>query len=213
MLGKQDLYQLIGAAAYDHDGQELGTVDTVFVDTQTDEGTFAAIRTGLFGTRSSFVPLADANFRDGELHVAYSRERVNDAPNVDADDRLDADQELELYRYYGIPATEEDADDDHLRPSHDERTRPDTDVRSGSGSSAADEGDAMRDAGSTGDDTGIPGDDLPSGADLIADQGFDPTLDGPRASPEERLRLRRLGDPASHADDGRSRRGDADAVR
>ncbi|MBS3942308.1 MAG: PRC-barrel domain-containing protein [Actinobacteria bacterium] len=189
MLGKQNLYELAGATAYDRDGEKLGSVDTVFVDNVSDEGTFALVKTGLFGTRSSFVPLTDANFRDGDLHVAYPAEMVKDAPNLDADEELDAAQELELYRYYGIPAIADDA-------------------------AAADVTQAMSgrpDAAATDlppTDVGQPDDGVPTGADLIADQGIDPMFDGPQVSTAERLRLRRLGDPASSADDALLEHGD-----
>ena len=165
MLGNQDLHQLIGVTAYDVDGEKLGTVETVFIDAQTDEPTFAAVTTGLFGSRSSFVPLAEADVRDGDLHVAHPADRVKDAPAIEADNRLDAAEELELYRYYGIPAVGED------------------ETASG---------------GPT------PGDQMPTGSDLVADQGIDPMLDGPQVSTEDRLRLRRLGDPSPSAEDVRA---------
>lgn len=188
MFGNQDLYQLVGATAYDRDGDKLGTVDTVFVDNETDEGTFALVTTGLFGTRSSFVPLADANFRDGDLHVAHTADEVKDAPNLDADEQLDPDQELELYRYYGIPAVAADAvgtpmgDDPDLDAAADLDAAPPDDVR-------------------------VTG-DTPTGADLIADQGIDPTIDGPQTSAADRMRLRRLGRPASSAEDALLESGD-----
>lgn len=161
MLGNQDLHQLAGATAYDRDGEKLGTVDAVYVDNETGEATFALVRTGLFGSRSSFVPLTDARVEGGDLHVAHPAVRVKEAPSLDVDEELEPAQELALYRYYGIPAVPGDTPD---RPAQ-------------------------------------TSDELPTGADLVADQGFDPMLDGPRVSTEERLRLRRLGDPASSADD------------
>lgn len=163
MLGKQDLYQLVGATAYDRDGTTLGTVEAVYVDNEAEDGTFALVKGGLFGSRASFVPLIDANVRDGELHVAYPAEQVKDAPNLEAGEDLDATQELALYRHYGIPAI---AGDDTAAAA-----------------------------------TPATGDELPTGADLIGDQGIDPTLDGPQVSAAQRLRLRRLGSPVSNAED------------
>lgn len=167
MLAQQDLYDLVGATAYDRDGDELGTVDTVFVDDHTGEGTFALVTTGLFGTRASFVPLTDADVRDGGLHVAHTADEVRNAPNLDVDERLAPHQELELYRYYGIPAVAGD--------------------------------DAERRARAA---------DTPTGADLVSDQGIDPTIDGPQTSAADRMRLRRLGTPASSSDDALLEDGD-----
>ncbi|GGI06602.1 PRC-barrel domain-containing protein [Egicoccus halophilus] len=222
MFGKQDLYQLIGVTAFDRDGTKLGSVDTVFVDRETEAPTFAAVTTGLFGTKSSFVPLADANFRDGELHVAYPRERVNDAPTIDADDTLDPEQEVELYRYYGIPVADTDETDDTDHGDADSG-RVDAQAETGSGAyeGAATAGAAAGAGGGAGATAveeldegravGQPVDtDLPTGTDLISGQGFDPMFDGPLGTPNSRVRLRRVGRPVEHADDPRAARAEQD---
>ena len=192
MLDTNDLLKVAGATALDRDGHKLGHVDTVFVDAQTDEPTFAAVRTGLFGTRSSFVPLINAVVRDGDLHVAYPKPQIHDAPSVEADEWLDAAEERELYRYYDIPLADEPVSDAFAQPEGVPGGAP-ADVMP-----VAPVGDEVGPTAGPGDrprDT-VAGTDLPTGEDLIADQGFDPMFDGPQQSPEERLRLRRLGPSA-----------------
>lgn len=62
--------------------------------------------TGLFGTSESFVPLRGATVRDdSEIQVAFTKAVIKDAPRVDADGHLDADDEAGLYRYYEIEDT------------------------------------------------------------------------------------------------------------
>ena len=83
-----DTQQWRGAKAVDSNGDKLGTVDEVYLDRGSNEPEWITISTGLFGTRTSFAPVAGADFRDGEVHLAYTKDQVKDAPNVDADGAL-----------------------------------------------------------------------------------------------------------------------------
>jgi stress response protein YsnF len=95
------LDEAIGSDAYDLDGAKVGRIGQVYVDDQTDEPTWASVRTGLFGTRESFVPLDGATFDGGRLTVAYPKDRIDKAPGVDAHGHLSPEEEDELYAYYG----------------------------------------------------------------------------------------------------------------
>lgn len=102
MLSITDVEQVLDGTAYDCDGHRLGGIETVYLDDLTGEPTFALVNTGLFGTKSSFVPLRDASLRDGDLHLAHSKDQVKDAPNVEVDEHLSPVAEAELYAYYGL---------------------------------------------------------------------------------------------------------------
>jgi hypothetical protein len=84
---------------------------------------WVTVKTGLFGTRESFVPLAAAHVDGDELVVDVPKDRVSDAPQLDEDGHLSEDQEAELYRYYGVDPgpfgrlPEEIAADDLAEPS------------------------------------------------------------------------------------------------
>jgi hypothetical protein len=60
------------------------------------------VRTGLFGLRSTFVPLAQAREVGDELQVPHERLQVKQAPNIEPDGQLSAAEEAELYRHYGL---------------------------------------------------------------------------------------------------------------
>jgi hypothetical protein len=60
------------------------------------------VRTGLFGLRSSFVPLADAREAGDELQVPHQRLQVKEAPNIERDGQLSEAEEAELFRHYGL---------------------------------------------------------------------------------------------------------------
>ncbi len=61
-----------------------------------------AVSTGLFGASQSFVPLAEATLEGDNVRVPFDKDKVTDAPRVDADLHLDVEQERELYRYHGL---------------------------------------------------------------------------------------------------------------
>jgi uncharacterized protein (TIGR02271 family) len=103
VIRNQELDRAIGANAIGSDGDKIGKVETIYLDDQTGEPEFALVNTGMFGMRSSFVPLRSAELTgDGDLRVPHSKDEVKDAPNLDADDHLEPSQEDELYRYYGM---------------------------------------------------------------------------------------------------------------
>ncbi|MFJ5730969.1 hypothetical protein [Streptomyces paradoxus] len=62
------------------------------------------MKTGLFGTSESFVPLHDAAVVEDHLEVPYDKDKVKDAPNVDVDagGHLSEQEEHRLYEHYGI---------------------------------------------------------------------------------------------------------------
>ncbi|MFD3327379.1 DUF2382 domain-containing protein [Streptomyces sp. NPDC058701] len=94
--------QLINLTAYDTDGEKIGSVGQVYRDDATGRPEWVTVKTGWFGMKESFVPLAGAR-SDGEaLHVPHAKGIVKEAPRVDADQHLDADEEARLYRHYGL---------------------------------------------------------------------------------------------------------------
>jgi uncharacterized protein (TIGR02271 family) len=91
-----------GATMVDADGDKIGTVESIYVDDQTGEPEWALVDTGLFGTKSSFVPLAQASGSGGQVQVPYEKQLVKDAPRVDTDQHLSVAEEQELWRHYGL---------------------------------------------------------------------------------------------------------------
>jgi len=60
------------------------------------------VNTGLFGTKETFVPLAQADLSGDTLRFPYDKAKVKDAPKIDTDGHLSPQEEQELYRYYGM---------------------------------------------------------------------------------------------------------------
>ncbi len=108
MLG-QDLTQdqlngLYQADILDETGDKIGGVGQIYLDDQSDRPTWATAKTGLFGTKETFIPLDRASMSGNDLQVPYSKSYVKDAPNVDADHHISPEEEAELYRYYNLDA-------------------------------------------------------------------------------------------------------------
>ncbi len=86
----------------DRDGDRVGRIDAIYLDDQTGQPEWALVNTGLFGTKSSFVPLAQATPTGEDVRVPYDKQLVKDAPRVDPDQRLSEDEERQLWRHYGL---------------------------------------------------------------------------------------------------------------
>jgi uncharacterized protein (TIGR02271 family) len=101
MIGTDTLDRVIGADVYDADGDKIGTASEVYLDDQSGTPEWVTVKTGLFGTKETFVPIRDADLTGDGLRVPVSKAQVKDAPKVDTDGHLSPDEEQELYRYYG----------------------------------------------------------------------------------------------------------------
>jgi uncharacterized protein (TIGR02271 family) len=102
MIDSHDIGSIVGATVNDTSGDKVGTVGQVYVDPDTNKPLWATVKTGLFGTSESFVPLEDASWDRETLTVRYDKAKVKDAPRVDADGALSEEEEDALYAHYGI---------------------------------------------------------------------------------------------------------------
>jgi PRC-barrel domain/Domain of unknown function (DUF2382) len=92
----------LGRVMVDRDSNKIGEVVDIYLDNETGRPEWAVVRTGLFGLRSSFVPLAEAREAGDELQVPHQRLQVKEAPNIEPDGQLSEVEEAELYRHYGL---------------------------------------------------------------------------------------------------------------
>jgi uncharacterized protein (TIGR02271 family) len=109
-LQKDQILQFRGQQLSDADGDKIGSIEEIYLDAETDAPEWALVKTGLFGSKSTFVPLRDASDVDGALRVPFDKATVKDAPKMDADGQLSQDEERELYRHYGVEYSEARSD-------------------------------------------------------------------------------------------------------
>jgi uncharacterized protein (TIGR02271 family) len=99
-----------GRTMVDPAGAKIGTIDAIYLDDDTGQPEWATVTTGLFGTKTTFVPLAQAQSAGDSVQVPHHKDQVTDAPNMDADGQLSQDEEAELYRHYGLDYTQNHSD-------------------------------------------------------------------------------------------------------
>ncbi len=102
MIGTETISRVIGQDVYDESGEKIGSASEVYLDDESGQPEWVTVRTGLFGTKESFVPLRDADLTDDGVRVPVSKAKVKDAPKIDTDGHLSPEEEQELYRYYGV---------------------------------------------------------------------------------------------------------------
>jgi uncharacterized protein (TIGR02271 family) len=93
---------LQGKTLHGAGGTKLGTIETLYADRDGGEPTFATVHTGLFGTKTHFVPLQQAELQGDTVTVPYDKDLVGNAPNIDTDAELSPEEEQRLYSHYGV---------------------------------------------------------------------------------------------------------------
>ena len=102
MTTKEDILSWRGQNLHGSDGEKLGKIEEIYLDTETREPEWALVTTGLFGTKQSFVPLREASTSGDSVSVPFDKSTVKDAPTVDPDGQLSQDEEAALYQHYGL---------------------------------------------------------------------------------------------------------------
>jgi uncharacterized protein (TIGR02271 family) len=108
----QELTTMRGRPVYTSDGEKLGDFEEIYRDEATGEPEWIRVKSstlgGILGTKHFLVPLAGAEFQDGEdpaIRVSYSKDRVQDAPDVEGE-WISEEEERRLYNYYGLQVSE-----------------------------------------------------------------------------------------------------------
>jgi len=91
-----------GRDVIDQKGYAVGVIADLYVDEVTGRPEWAAVKTGLFSHRVTFVPLSQAAPHGLRVQVPYDKSQLHDAPNIDPDGSLSADEEARLYQHYGL---------------------------------------------------------------------------------------------------------------
>lgn len=101
-ISTDDVRDLLGRDIYDMHGDKVGKVGQVYLDNQTGQPVWATVKTGLFGTKESFVPLEGASRDSSGLRVDTPKDMIKSAPQAtDSDQQLSRADEQEIYFHYG----------------------------------------------------------------------------------------------------------------
>jgi uncharacterized protein (TIGR02271 family) len=123
--GMREAYEWRGRNVVDQEGTKVGRLEEVYLDQHTGRPEWLLVHTGLFGTKSSFAPLAGARVDGADVRIGYSKQEVKDAPSVEADGELSQEEEARLYAHYGLDYSESRSDsgpttDDAMTRSEEE---------------------------------------------------------------------------------------------
>lgn len=104
MINREQLNRLhdLSADVIDVEGNRIGRLKELYVDDQTEDPSWATVKTGLFGMSETFVPLIAATVLGDDIRVPYTTDQVKDAPRVDPDGHLEPADEERLYSHYGF---------------------------------------------------------------------------------------------------------------
>ena len=98
----EELMAFKGKTVYDQAGEKIGKFESIYTDLQSGTPEWISVGAGgLLGSKQVLVPLQGSSPREDGIAVAYSKDRVKDAPKVD-DDEISDEFEAEIYEYYGL---------------------------------------------------------------------------------------------------------------
>jgi membrane protein len=91
-----------GQPMLDRSGDELGTIEEIYLVEETGRPEWAVVRLAGLGRRRTLVPLAGAAPTGTGIRAAYEKGVVKDAPGIDGDKEPSTEQVADVYRHYGI---------------------------------------------------------------------------------------------------------------
>jgi sporulation protein YlmC with PRC-barrel domain len=99
-----DIRDWRGEDVVDSDGAKIGSLESVYFDTASQQAVFAAVKVGIVGRhRLAFVPLDGARVSPRSVRVMADKKLVKDAPSIDTDGELTAEEEPGIFAHYGLP--------------------------------------------------------------------------------------------------------------
>lgn len=99
---KYEIVSLLDASAYDNSGSKLGAVEGVFLNDDTGLPTFVEVNHGLFGRKSSLIPLRGAKLEAHKLHLGFTKDAIKDAPDIDPENGLSTLEQDQIFAHYGV---------------------------------------------------------------------------------------------------------------
>jgi uncharacterized protein (TIGR02271 family) len=183
MITTENINDITGAKLIDSDGDNVGTIGQVYVNEENGQPLFATVKTGLFGSNESFVPLRDANFQDGAVHVSYDKAKIKDAPHIADDGQLEADEQQRIFDYYD--GATDSGSRDNLAETKDTTEHPYTSDQLGNDERTREDHPYSSDQEVAGQDLGYVDHD----ADTVGRDTSGPTTDDAMTRSEEQLHV------------------------
>ena len=97
---------LLDSDVYDQDGERMGTVKDLYIDTEDGDVRFLDVGTGGFlglGEKHFMIPMEAVTDTGSGVTIEQSREKVEGSPVVDTKGVSEDAYQNEVYDYYGYP--------------------------------------------------------------------------------------------------------------
>jgi sporulation protein YlmC with PRC-barrel domain len=92
----------VGLEVFDTNGDRVGKLSELYLG-ESGKPDLALVKTGLFGLRSSFVPLAGASLEGDAVVVPYDKSQIREAPALPkGEHKISSEEESAVYRHYGL---------------------------------------------------------------------------------------------------------------
>lgn len=103
MFEPENIRDWLGLAVVDSDDDKIGTLESYYFDTATEQPAFATVTVGILGRQKLvFVPLEGAVVSPKHLKVTAAKKLVKDAPSIETDGELEASREPAVFEHYGL---------------------------------------------------------------------------------------------------------------
>jgi uncharacterized protein (TIGR02271 family) len=100
--GMTEAYGWEGREVVDRNGDRVGTIEALYAAGEAQRPEWAAVKTGRFGAKLSFVPITGAQPSGERVRVQFATEQIRDAPRIEPEGELAPEEEAALYRHYGL---------------------------------------------------------------------------------------------------------------
>lgn len=101
----------IGQEAYDSEGKKVGKVTDLYLDDDSNEPQWVAVKSAsLFGSKTYLAPITSASESDEGLQFNVTQDYMKDAPLIDIDGDISAEEEATLRQYYAGSDSDTDTD-------------------------------------------------------------------------------------------------------
>src|SRR3954452_12004626 len=105
MIPVENITDWHGQDVLDPVGEKLGKLEQIYFDGETDEPTFAAVKSGHISKSLTLVPLDRASVGRDYVRVDRSKGIFKKAPSFDTDTELTLDDEAATYEHYSMTYT------------------------------------------------------------------------------------------------------------
>jgi hypothetical protein len=103
MFEANDIREWRSHDVVDVDGNKIGMLESVYVDTTSDLAAFATVTVGVPSRRRLvFVPLAGASVGPNYVKVSHTKKQIKKAPSIDVDGELPVEGEPAIFAHYEL---------------------------------------------------------------------------------------------------------------